>query len=451
MAYLIRTHSVQLILLNHSIKSGLYSQTLSSSGLSRPIIINRSNTPNYSATIDHNQDLHIITQPTQEQIIHIHYKDNNISRSIILEDPKAIYNFSNLYTVYLKEHIHLFYTANQPIGNSCELIHHILFQENKIETSPILSFPSHSLGFRYLAHDDCIFLLYGEMSAQYLLRFIMYQDGKWSKPTAVASSTFPIDDFQFCISSSGHIHVVYIQEKYGRYHLIYKKYENNIWSDETVLHSTASTINPSIFCYHRGLWVNFLDSGHLQMILSMDGGNTFSKNVDCSLQTHELERCHFVSAPNSLPSSFNCNTLYASLTYPIRTGIISNIDMINLHPDIKPNTELELFLDGVFHSLSSKSVSPPQASTGPDTSLDLANINAENQELKQIQEHMVSQYNDMAELTKKIQEEGKKWRAKALSLESQLKNYKSESNSDVANSDYNVDSPDNAAIKNQDL
>ena len=30
---------------------------------------------------------------------------------------------------------------------------------------------------------------------------------------------------------------------------------------------------------------------------------------------------------------------------------------------------------------------------------------------------MITQYNEMAELTKKIQEEGKKWRDKALALE----------------------------------
>lgn len=442
MPYLIRTHNNQLLLLNYSVKIGLYSQTLSSTGLSRPVIINRSNTSNYSAAIDHNQDLHIITQPSQEQIMHLQYKNNNVTRSIILEDPKGIYNFSNLYTLYAKEHVHLFYTAKQPIGNSCELIHHILCQENKIETSPILSFSSEPLGFRYMAHDDRIFLLYSEISTQYLLQFIMYEGDKWGKPVPVANSSFPIDDFQFCISHNSHIHVVYVQEKYGRYHLVYKKYENNIWSDEKVLHTAATAINPCIFTYHQGLWINFIDNTHLQMILSMDNGNTFSKNVNCSLQTSELERCTFVSAPDALPSSFSCNTLYASLTHPIRTGIISNIDMINFHPDITPNTELELLLDGVFHSLSVKNISSPPPSVTPDNAMDFANLQSENQELKQIQEHMVTQYNDMTELTKKIQEEGKKWRIKALSLESQLKEH---------SSDYNIDTAQKHTTKNQDL
>lgn len=429
MPYLIRTQHDQLLLLNHSIKNGLYSQALSSNGLSRPVIIHRSNTLQYSATVDNNQDLHIITQPSQEQIIHLHYKDNNITRNVILEDPKGIYHFSNLHVIYAKEHVHLFYTANQPIGDSCELIHHILCQENKIETYPILSFAPPHLGFRYMTYNNDIYILYGEVGTHYSLQFLMYKEDNWNTPAPVATSSFPIDDFQFCIDNNGHIHMVYVQEKYGRYHILYKKHQNNVWSDEIILHTTSSSVYPSIFTYHRGIWVNFVDNGNLQMILSMDNGNNFSKSVNCSLKGVEFERCNFACTPGILPSSFNCNMLYASLTSSIRAGIISHIDMIGFHPDIKPNTELELFLDGVFHSLPLKSlpVQTVQPSNTPmDNSPDIIALRTENEELKQIQEQMITQYNDMTELTKKIQDEGKKWRSRAISLESQIEAYQSE-------------------------
>ena len=419
MSYLIRTNTDQLLLLSRSAKNGLYFQTLSSSGLSRPVIINRSNTANYTATIDANQDLHIITQPSKEQIIHLHYKNNALTRNIILEDPKDIYDFSNLYTTSTKEYVHLFYTANQPAGDACELIHHILCEESKFETHPILSFDEKPLILQYMTHDDAIFLFYGEKKQSYVINLMIYKDGSWSKPASVVSSSFPIDDCQFCINHEGHIHLTYVQEKYGRYQLVYKKHQNNIWSDEIVLHTTAADINPCIFSYHRGIWVSFLDNNQLQMILSMDNGNSFSKNVDCSLQSSELERCHFVLGPNALPPSFRASMLHASLTHPIRAAIISNIDMINFHPDIKSNIELELFLDGAFHLMSVKSEPLPQITAPVDNTADLAKLQAENLELKQIQEQMVAQYNDMAELTKKIQEEGKKWRTKALALESQ--------------------------------
>lgn len=412
MPYLIRTNNDQLILLNNSAKNGLYSQTISSSGLSRPVIINRNNTLNYSATIDSQQNLHIITQPSDEQIMHILYKNNSVSRNIILEDPKGIYDFSNLHILSSKEHVHLFYTANQPSGNSCELIHHILCEESKVETSPILSFESNIFGFRYMSHNDTIFLIYGESSPQYLLNLLIYKDGAWGKASIITTSSFPIDDFQFCIDDKGNIHLIYIQEKYGAQHLIYKKYTDNNWSDEIALYTGAT--RASIFVYHHGLWVNFMDNGVLKMILSMDYGYSFSKAVDCSLQNSEIERCNFVSAPNLL-SSLRCATLHFSLVYPIRAGIISNIDMINLHPDIKPNIELELFLDGIFHTLPKKTSLKKSDAGVPDINA----LKAENDELKQIQEQMISQYNDMVELTKKIQEEGKKWRTKALSLDSQ--------------------------------
>lgn len=446
MPYLIRTHNNQLLLLNHSAKNGLYSQTLSPSGLSRPIIINRSNTSGYSATVDHNQDLHIITQPSKEQVMHLHYKDKNITRNVLLEDPKGIYNFSNLHAISVKEYVHLFYTANKPIGGSSELIHHILCQENKIEPCPILSFSSKALGFRYLAYNGDIFLLYGEVSDHYLLKIIIYSNGKWSKPMVVTTSSFPIEDLQFCMDHNGRIHIIYVQEKYGRYNLVYKRYSNKSWSDEIIIHTSSSTIKPTVFTYHRGIWVNFIDDGKLQMILSMDNGNTFSKNVDCSLQTSELRRCNFVSAPDTLPSTFNSTMLYASLSQSIRAGIISRIDMINFHPDMKPNTELELFIAGIFHSLSKSATPTPAQALAPiaapvanipaSYSEDIADLEAENSDLKQVQEQMVTQYNEMAELTKKIQDEGKKWRDKALSLTSKLE-------SDQPNNDAD-------AQKNQD-
>lgn len=447
MSYLIRTNKDQLLLLNQSVKNGLYSQTLSPNGLSRPVIINRSNTSNYTATVDYNQDLHIITQPSEGQVIHLHYKNNTVTRSIVLEDPKGIYDFSNLYAISTKEHVHLFYTANTPIGDSCELIHHILCQENKIETRPILSFDFSHSGFRYMAHNDHIFLLYGEKKDHYLLQLIIYQENKWCQTIAVATSSFPIDDFQFCISNEGHLHVVYVQEKYGRYHLVYKKQVSGTWSDETILYTSATPMSPCIFTYYRGIWINFMDNNQLQMILSMDNGNSFSKNVDCSLQTPDLERCHFVSGPNILPASFNCNMLYTSLTPPMRTGIISNIDMILLHPDLKPNIELELLLDGAFHSMATTTSRPtPQLATAPDHSVDLANLQAENLELKQIQEQMIAQYNEMTDLTKKIQEEGKKWRIKALSLES-----KNKKNKPPIINNPDLDDSIISTTKNQDL
>ena len=421
MAYLIYTQKKQLLLINHSVKNGLYSQTLSPSGLSRPLVIHRNHTSQYSATLDHNQDLHIITQPSPEQIIHLHYKENNLTRNIILEDPKGIYHFSNLHVIGAKEHVHLFYTANQPIGDSCDLIHHILCQENKSEPYPIMSFSQTHLGFRFISYQDNIYLLYGDITDQYSLYLMMYSGDQWEAAQLVSTSSSPIDDFQLCIDNHGTIHLVYVQEKYGRYHLLYKKKENNIWCDEVLLHTTSNSINPSIFTYHRGLWVTYVDNNQLQMILSMDNGNRFSQSVKCSLQGGDLEPCNFIWAPGTLPDSFSGNMLYALIAPSLRVGVLSHIDMIGLHPDMAPNTELELFVDGIFYTLSQNPAPSPIPAQplppNPDLSADMANLLRENDELKQTQQQMIEQYNDMAELTKKIQEEGKKWRSRALAVE----------------------------------
>lgn len=416
MPYLLQLQEKQLLLLNDTAKNGLYYQILSSNGMSRPFIIHRSNTSEYSATIDSEGCLHIITKPSADQVIYLQYKDNNVTREVLLEDPKNIYNFSNLKITYTKKCAHVFYTANKPIGNTCQLIHHILCHENKIETNPIISFSSTPLGFRYIVTNDIIHVLYGELKDHYTLQLLTYKDDTWSSPSAVALSSFPIDDFQFCIDTDENIHLIYVQEKYGRYHLLYKKFSNHTWSEEIVLYTTSSKISPVIFTYYRGIWINFLDNASLQMILSMDKGNTFSSSVTCSLQGAEMQYFHFVPHPSTLSRDFNCNAVYAISSPSIRIGIIAYIDMLGIHPDISTNTELELLLDGVFHTLSITRHSPNQLD-------DIDAIRTENEELKLVQEQMVQQYNQVTELTKRIQEEGKKWRNKALTLETQLKNY----------------------------
>ncbi|NLI89750.1 MAG: hypothetical protein GX366_05010 [Epulopiscium sp.] len=420
MPYLIRMNETQLLLLNHSNNNGVYSQILSSTGLSRPTIISRNPSSNYSATLDDDKNLHILLQPSKEQVIHLHYQDKNVTRNTILEDPKNIYNFSNLKTIHATNQVHLFYTAKKPNEDSYELIHHILCKEDKFETCPILSFSSETLGFRYQCYDGKIFILYGELSDTYCLNIIVYQDNSWTKPIIIKKSTFPIDDFQFCIDNQGRIHIVYVYEKYGRYHLSYKQYFGEGFSDDHSLYSTSTIIYPTIFTYHGGVWINFIGDDKLQMILSMDNGASFSKNVDCSMQTNDLRRCNFLSAPDIFPLNFNCNTIFASLSYPIRSGVISSIDMINFHPDLRPNTELELFIDGIIHTFSGDSPTTNTPAAPQDIINRIKDLEVENNELKQIQENMVQQYNDMAELTKKIQDEGKKWRDKALDLTKEL-------------------------------
>lgn len=420
MPYLIRMNESQLLLLNHSNNNGVYSQVLSANGLSRPTIISRNANSNYSATLDNDNNLHILLQPSKEQVIHLHYKDKNVTRNTILEDPKNIYNFSNLKTIYATNQVHLFYTAKKPTEDSYELIHHILCKEDKFETCPILSFPSERLDFCYQHYNDKIFILYSELSDSYCLNIIVYENNNWTEPITIKKSTFPIDDFQFCIDSQGRIHIVYVNEKYGRYHLSYKQYYGEGFSDDISLYSTSTIIYPTIFTYHDGIWINFIGDDKLQMILSMDNGISFSKNVDSSIQNNELRRCNFLSAPDILPLNFNCNTIFASLSFPIRAGIISSIDMINFHPDLRPNTELELFIDGILHTFPGNATPSNTLAISQDVENRIKELETENNELKQVQKHMVEQYNDMAELTKKIQGEGKKWRDKALTLTKEL-------------------------------
>ena len=77
--------------------------------------------------------------------------------------------------------------------------------------------------------------------------------------------------------------------------------------------------------------------------------------------------------------------------------------MDGIHFNMTPNTELQLYLNAIKNALN-LSVSK--------SALEEENINLKHEilELNQIQRDITNQYNELAELTKRIQEEGKKWR-----------------------------------------
>jgi predicted nuclease with TOPRIM domain len=99
----------------------------------------------------------------------------------------------------------------------------------------------------------------------------------------------------------------------------------------------------------------------------------------------------------------------------VQLAILSQIDMDEIHPNVLPNTELELYISGLKYLLENGASSTIQDH--------YHKLQEENKMLKEIQTNITTQYNQTAELTKKIQIEGKKWRSKHLQAEQKIHVY----------------------------
>lgn len=113
---------------------------------------------------------------------------------------------------------------------------------------------------------------------------------------------------------------------------------------QTVLCTLATSSNPVIFNYHNSLWVTYMDNQKLHAALSVDHGLTFSMPILCSHQDNISLYNFFASGNYALSAS----CLYASVSNSIRLPVLASMDVKNIHPNSKPNIELELFFEGFY-------------------------------------------------------------------------------------------------------
>lgn len=409
MAYLLKNSPDQLFFLDYSPRNGLlYKHTTLNKG-ARTMVLSSQSTSHYSATLDSHHQIHIACKNKQNQIVHYYQTKIGFNNEIILDDPNNTYSISNFKFISCNEDLILFYTAKNPDADTADIIQHKL---NTEDTPPQSVIPVTSLQTHYdcIYHQNHLYLLSinkeDEKKHELQLSVYNFEDNEWQYYKTLATSSQPITYCTMCSDNNDNLHILYTRNQYGRYTSHFLTLDGE--EDTQQIHTCPYDIQPTLFIYNNTLWVNWLENQQLYMQMSTDGGSTFSETEPCSMQGNNLRWFTYVYDQGNHPRLIGRYFFGTMDNYP-KFAILSQIDMDHIHPQYRPNKELKLFVTQLsdVHRNSLKK--------------DYSKLVLENQELKKHQNNLVEQYEELTDVTKRLQQEGKRWKNKYYDLQIELK------------------------------
>lgn len=336
MPFLLRTPD-HFVMIENKPRQGIFSQLYTKDGFLKSTQIHAFATDNYTATLDTNGFIHLVTESSKNQILYIHFEKGIPSKKIVLEDPHHYYMFRHLHLQSLDGRLYLIYSVKHPTGNGRSLMYQPL-DPSQLNISVLLqSIPDNSI-IKMLPTPSKLYIVYTDFTTHYELKLATLSSSG-IEHSMIYSSTLPITDFNMCLVHHT-LHLTYIKDAYGKQQIAYI---NTHTFSESLLDMRGQSIAPSIFNYLGHLWIAYPYGSKLFMLLSTDGGEHFSIPVTSSSEGHFMPY-YYVGPP-----SFELNTtlLYTSTTQTLRLGVLSAIDLKGIHPDLKPSSELELLLEGM--------------------------------------------------------------------------------------------------------
>lgn len=423
MPYIIKNKAKDLYVIDYSARYGLHYQLFRNKQASRNTNIVPSATNQYTATLDHKNHLHIICKNSRNQVIHLSHAFSGFDKEILLDDSSNTYGICNLYVTSLRDKLHLFYYANSPVKQTAELVHHIISSKEIIPPQSLGTIPNIETSYDCIVDDENLYILLTHFeNNQYSLVLRTYDalENRWETYNVIDSSQFPITHTKMVVDKNGILHIIYVEERYGKFQIYYKKKEKN-WREGTLIHAGANPMQPTLFIYHDALWVNWVEQGTLKMMLSTDLGESFSSPVSNSTLGSKIALYHYIYPFSEEKENLICNALYGSESPTPRFAVLSQLDMDHIHPDLSCNEELKLYVN----HLMQKHVASFTSTRNKASELEekYRQLQEENMTLKQIQENIVQQYENTANLASQIQAEGKKWRTKYAEAEQKVKIY----------------------------
>ncbi|NLK21093.1 MAG: hypothetical protein GX308_03170 [Epulopiscium sp.] len=406
-----------LVVVDYSPRNGLYYQTFMEEKVSRPNLLLSNGSYEYTALFDENDDFHVIAKNNRNQILHLRQSSDKILKDIVLDDSNNEFKISNLSALALNNQIHLFYYADHPSEQTPELIHHVI--KEPLSTPQTLgTLYSRNLNYDLIKHKKTLILTMinkDEQDFSINVNSLGNNKGQWEHLFTPVTSAFPITYCKLTVDAKGLYHLIYIQEQYGQYQLLYK-YMNREWSKSELLYSCGYPFQPVFLVYRDSLWINWIENNICKAILSVDGGVSFSAPIHTSMQDSDIS-LHSLSICHGLESSLICNQLYG-ISSPIpKFAVLNSMDMDGIHSNISPNTELKLYLNNIKNQLK---ISVSKTKLEEEN----ATLKEQLEYLNQIQLEITDKYNELADLATKIQDEGKKWRNLYNQSKSEIEFYK---------------------------
>ncbi len=407
MAYLLLNDEENILI--NKVGESIYLRTYPQRYSQKSSILGKSNFHEYCASIDKSHTIHLVYKTAQSSIFHLSGKENSFSTHTILEDHENNYSISNLKIVSgVKSY--LFYCALNPYEHTSDLIFHDFTDSKNAAPQSLLALPSLNSKYQCFIEGDFIRLMCCILNeSSYELNLYSYNTNtnEWDNYSTLVASEYPITDFCFT-SHLGAIHVTYVIEKFGHSTLHYAQMKDDQPISLEIL-SLGQKIKPILFVYNNVIWINYLTSLTLYSTFSPNGGRSFSEPVRCTLQNNSITDITLLgsNSPNLSGQSY-----LGFIDHQPNIAVLSQIDVDHILFYSSTNVEIREMLLGTINS------APAPIETSKD---ELEKLQQEVSHLRTLQKSITDQYNELANFTKEVQFEGKKWRKKYQRLSKDVK------------------------------
>lgn len=330
-------------LIDSTQKNGVFCQFFSSSYAPKPIQIQNQNCSAYCAHMDSEGNLYVATMPDAFHLNYHLYENNRFTKHTLVSNSTSNYHLSSPILYDLQNSPYLLYLSHQTHSTAYSFVQENLYHPQLTTLLTCYDEPQLIKHFIVKSQVFIFFVTFDEIYHVNMLHISPYQ----TTSSVFLNSSQPILDYSVCIDEDT-IHMSYVAELHGKYQL---NYFNNHSNHVTSLATSQYPCNPVVFCYYNLIWINAFINHKLQMIISIDDGETFSIPVPCSLQNN-IHRCYFLTQKFS---PFVGQEIYASITSTLKLCTLAMIDVPHFHPDSIIPPELELLLEGLMLTIDSVS------------------------------------------------------------------------------------------------
>lgn len=401
----------------------------------RAVVIAKSTSNEYAASLDEYNNIHIIYKNSNHSLVHLYENNNKFEKKILLDDFNNAYQISNLKYIYYRKNF-LFYCAHNPYEKTSDLIFHSFMQNEYSEPQSLISIPNLSSPYECVLYNDIIYLLcqLQNNDGSYELNLYQYNINKstWNEYETIVTSPSPFTSYSLCIKKNN-IHVTYEKIESSLNKIYYICSKDDKWEIPVEIHSSISKLSPVIFTYNNIIWINFKENNQLKNSLSSNDGFSFTTPQLCSSQSKEATFYYFYGYKSN---NLSGNKFYGYINkYPI-LAVLSQVDTDNILLSSNSNLEIKSIIENF-------------------TTTDGYNNTTLKQEIeqqKEIQENISTQYNNLAKMAKELQEQAKMWKTKYAKSEQENKKLKKKIRKAYVSSFNNttVSSSNNNVVKTPD-
>ncbi|MCT4598008.1 MAG: hypothetical protein N4A50_09065 [Vallitalea sp.] len=372
----------------------------------RAIVIAKSTSNEYAASLDEYNNIHIIYKNSNNSLVHLYENNNKFDKKILLDDYNNAYQISNLKYIYYRKN-YLFYCAHNPYEKTSDLIFHSFMQNEYTEPQSLISIPHLASPYECILYNDIIYLLCQlQNNGSYELNLYEYNinNSSWNEYETIVTSTTPFTSYSLCINNNT-IHVTYEKIESSLNRIYYISNIKEKWETPLEIYSSISRLSPVIFTYNNIIWINFKENNQLKNSLSSNNGLSFTTPQLCSSQSKEARYYYFYGYKSN---NLSGNKFYGYINkYPI-LAVLSQVDTDNILLSNNSNLEIKSIIENFTSTKTYNSITLKQ----------------EIEEQKEIQKNISTQYDNLAKMAKELQEQAKMWKSKFAKSEQENKKLK---------------------------